>query len=152
MRCNLQTLETTRRLSEIDRELIGSVVQSIFARRAAGDIEGMLKLMSPDVVCFPDKTWGYAFYPRCIAGKEAMREALRQRHINYVIVDMEVHRTLIDGDQAAVHRTTTLRERGSGVTYTFDSVAFFRFRDGLIIEFSDLPDGCARDVVRNFPH
>jgi hypothetical protein len=51
-----------------------------------------------------------------------------------------------------VHRTTTLRERGSGVTCTFDSVAFFRFRDGLIVELSDLPDGCALEVVRNFPH
>jgi ketosteroid isomerase-like protein len=148
----LQTLETTRRLSEIDRELIGSVLQSIFARRAAGDIEGMLKLMAPDVVCFPDKTWGYAYYPRRIVGRAAMREALRQRHINYILVDMEVHRTLIDGDQAVVHRTTTLRERGSGVTCTFDSVAFFRFRDGLIVELSDLPDGNALEVVRNFPH
>jgi ketosteroid isomerase-like protein len=148
----LQTLETTRRLSEIDRELIGTLLQAIFVRRAAGDIEGMLALMAPDVVCFPDKTWGYAFYPRRIVGKEAMREALRQRHINYVIVDMEVHRTLIDGDQAVVHRTTTLQERGSGVTFTFDSVAFFRFRDGLITELSDLPDGCALEVVRNFPY
>jgi ketosteroid isomerase-like protein len=148
----LQTLETTRRLSEVDRELIKSSLDSILARRAAGDIEGMLNLMAPDVVCFPDKTWGYAFYPRCIVGKEAVREAFRQRHINYVLVEVEVHRTLIDGDQAAVHRTTTMRERGSGVTVTFDSVAFFRFRDGLVTEISDLPDGCAIDVVKNFPH
>ena len=148
----MQTLETTRRLSEVDRELIKSSLDSILARRAAGDIEGMLNLMAPDVVCFPDKTWGYAFYPRCIVGKEAVREAFRQRHINYVLVEVEVHRTLIDGDQAAVHRTTTMRERGSGVTVTFDSVAFFRFRDGLVTEISDLPDGCAIDVVKNFPH
>lgn len=148
----MQTLETTRRLSEVDRERIGSILKSIFERRAAGDIEGMLMLMAPDIVCFPDQTWGHAYYPRSIVGKDAMREALRQRHINYVIVDMEVHRTLIDADQAAVHRTTTLRERGSGVSFTFASVAFFRFRDGLIIELTDLPDGRALEVVRNFPH
>lgn len=149
---HLQTLETTRRLSEIDRDLIGSLLQTFFARRAAGDIEGMLNFISPDVVCFPDKSWGYAFYPRRIVGKDAMREAMRQRHINYVLAEMQVHRMLIDGDQAVVHRTTTLRERGSGVAVTFDSVAFFRFRDGLITEISDLPDGCAVEVVRNVPH
>ena len=148
----MQTLETTRRLCEIDRELIRNTIDTIFACRASGDIEGVLKLMAPDVVCFPDKTWGYAFYPRRIVGKEALREILRQRHINYVFANVQVHRTLIDGDQAAVHRTTTLRERGSGVAFTYDSVAFFRFRDGLIIEYSDLPDGCAFEVVRNYPH
>ncbi len=92
--------------------------------------------MASDVVCFPDKNWGYANYPRRIVGKEAVREAFRQRHINYIMLDVEVHRTLIDGDQAAVHRTTTLRERGGGVTVTFASVAFFRFRDGLVTEIS----------------
>jgi ketosteroid isomerase-like protein len=148
----LQTLETTRRLCEVDRDLIRSILDSMYARRAAGDIEGMLSLMAPDVVCFPDKTWGYAFYPRRIVGKDALREALRQRHINYIFVGMEAHRTLIDGDQAAVHRTTTLRERGSGVTVAYDSVSFFRFRDGLITEYSDLPDGSAAEVVKNFPH
>ena len=148
----MQTLETTRRLCEVDRELIGSVLRSLYACRAAGDIDGMLNLLAADVVCFPDRTWGHAYYPRSIAGKEAVREAFLQRHINYVIVEVQVHRTLIDGDQAAVHRTTKLRERGSGVTYTYDSVSFFRFRDGLITELSELPDGSALEAVINFPH
>ena len=149
---NLQTLETTRGCARSIRELIGSVLKSLYDRRAAGDIEGMLNLLAPDVVCFPDRTWGHAHYPRRIVGKEAVREAFLQRHINYVFVEMEVHRTLIDGEQAAVHRTTKLRERGSGVTYTFNSVSFFRFRDGLIIELSELPDGSALEAVINFPH
>jgi predicted SnoaL-like aldol condensation-catalyzing enzyme len=59
---------------------------------------------------------------------------------------------LIDGDQAVVHRTTTIRERGSDVGYTFDAVDFFRFRDGLIVEFCELPDGTAYSAVVNFPH
>ncbi len=148
----MQSLETSRRLNEVDRELIASRLKAIFARRAAGDIDGMLDFVAPDIVCFPETTWRHARYPRRIVGKEAVREAFWQRHINYVNLDTTVHRLLIDGDQAAVHRTTTIRERGSGVTHTFDSVDFFRFRDGLVVEFCELPDGSARDAVVNFPH
>jgi ketosteroid isomerase-like protein len=147
----LQSLDTSRLLSEIDRELIIANVKAIFARRQAGDIEGMLDFVAPDIVCFADTTWRHARYPRKIVGKEAVREAFLQRHINYVNLSSVVRRMLIDGDQAAVHRTTTIRERGSDVTYTFDAVDFFRFRDGLVTEFSELPDGSAFDAVINFP-
>jgi ketosteroid isomerase-like protein len=148
----LQTVETIRRLGEVDRELIKDVLSAIFARRMAGDVDGMLEFFAPDVVCFPESTWGHARYPRRIVGKEAVREALRQRHINYVTLKLVVHRTLIDGDQVAVHRTTRMRERGSDVTYTFDTVSFFRFRDGLVVELCEFPDGSAYDAVVNFPH
>jgi ketosteroid isomerase-like protein len=148
----LQTFETTRQLSEVDRELIKEVLKQIFARRMAGDIDGMLEYLSPDVVCFPETSWGHARYSRKIVGKEAVKEAFKQRHINFVNLGSVVHRILIDGDQAAVHRTTSIRERGSDVAYTFDSVDFFKFRDGLVVEFCELPDGTAYDAVINFPH
>ena len=145
-------LDTSRRLGEVDRDLIVDILKSLFARRAAGDIDGMLKYVAPDIVCFPPTSWGHARYPRRIVGKEAVREAFWQRHINYINLSTIVHRMLIDGDSAAVHRTTTIRERGGGATYTFDSVDFFRFRDGLITEFCELPDGSALEAVINFPH
>ncbi len=148
----MQTVETTKRLSELDREHILNVVKSVFARRSAGDISGMLEFVADDIICFPNSTWGYARFPRRIVGKEAVREAFQQRHINYVNVDSVVHRLLIDADQVALHRTTTIRERGSGVAYTFDSVDFFKFRDGLIVEFAEFPDGNAYEAVVNFPH
>lgn len=136
----------------MDRELILDVMNKFFARQAAGDINGMLELTAPEIVCFPTTTWRHAHYPRRIVGKEALREALHQRHINYELLENLAHRTLIDGDQAAVHRTTTMRERGGGVTYSFDCVDFLRFRDGLIVEFCELPDGSAYDAVIHFPH
>ena len=136
----------------MDRDLILDLMNKFFARRASGDIDGMLELLGPEIVCFPNTTLRHARYPRRIVGKEALREAMRQRHINYVPLGTVIHRTLIDGDQVAVHLTTTLRERGGGVTYTFDSVDFLRFRDGLIIEFCALPDGSAHDAVVHFPH
>jgi ketosteroid isomerase-like protein len=136
----------------VDKELLRERLKAIFTRREAGDIDGMLDLVAPDIVCFPPSTWRHARYPRTIVGKEAVREAFSQRHINYVNMVSTVHRILIDGDEAAVHRTTSIRERGSGISYTFDCVDFFRFRDGLVVEFQEFPDGSAYDAVINFPH
>ena len=145
-------METARRLGEVDKELIRDIVKSIYTRRMAGDIDGMMKLVAPDIICFPATNWGGAHYARSIRGSDAVREVFWQRHINYVNVAGQIHRILIDGDEAAVHRSCTIRERGSGVTYTFASVDFFRFRDGLVTEFSELPDGSAYEAVVNFPH
>ena len=148
----MQTLETTRALGEVDRDLIAEAVKTLFALRAAGDIEGVLALFASDVVCFPPTSWGFAKYSRKIVGKDALRESLKQRHINYVVTKSVIHRMLIDGDQVAVHRSTALRERGGGLTHAFDCIDFFRFRDGLIVEASELPDGMAREAVVNYPH
>jgi ketosteroid isomerase-like protein len=145
-------LATTRLLSEVDRELIAEVLKSLFALYKAGDIDGMVNLLAADIVCFPSTSWGHARYPRQIVGRDAVREVFWQRHIKYITLESKVHRLLIDRESAAVHRTTKIRERGGGEDFTFDAVDFFRFRDGLIVEFCELPDGTAYDAVINFPH
>ncbi len=148
----MQTVETTRALGEVDRELIIDTLKTLSQRRIAGDIDGVMKLFSADVVLFPESSWGFANYARKVTGTDAVRESLRQRHINYVITKDVIHRILIDGDQAAVHRSVAVRERGGGGTCEFDCIDFLRFRDGLIVEFQACPDGMARKVVVNYPH
>jgi ketosteroid isomerase-like protein len=148
----VQTLEVTRKLSEIDRELLRERLKSMLFHMDKGDIDGMLEHIAPDVVCFPRNSWGHAHYPRQVVGREAMREAFRQRYINYVVTYSVIHKMLIDGDDVAVHRTATLQERGSSVSHTFDCILMVRFRAGLVIEFCVLPDGSAYDAVTNFPH
>jgi ketosteroid isomerase-like protein len=136
----------------LDRAQMRERLKAIFDRREAGDIEGMLEFVAPDIVCFPASTWRHARYPRPILGREAVGEAFRQRHINYVNMATTIHRILVSGDEAVVHRTTEIRERGSGISYAFDCVDLFRFRDGLVVEFQEFPDGSAYDAVINFPH
>jgi len=136
----------------LDRQQMRERLKAIFERREAGDIDGMLEFVAPDIVCFPASTWRHARYPRPIVGRQAVREAFLQRHINYVNMVSTVRRILVSGDEAVVHRTTAIREHGSGIAYTFDCVDFFRFRDGLVIEFQEFPDGSAYEAVINFPH
>jgi ketosteroid isomerase-like protein len=130
----VQTLEAKRLLNDLDKDLLRERVISIFAHWEAGNIDRMLDFATDDIVCFPPSTWRYAAYLRRIVGKEAVREALRQRDINYDRMTSTVHRIVVDGDEAAVHRTTTLRERGTGALHTFDCVNLLRFRDGLVSE------------------
>nr|WP_298422750.1 nuclear transport factor 2 family protein [Rhodoblastus sp.] len=54
-----------------------------------------------------------------------------------------MHELVIDGDRAALHRTSRLRNRGTGETISIDVCDFFRFRDGLVVEFSEYPDFAA---------
>jgi ketosteroid isomerase-like protein len=140
------------RSPSLTREQMKARLRTIFDRREAGDIDGMLEFAAPDIVVFPVSTWRHAHYPRPIIGREAVGEAFRQRHINYVNLDTTIRRILVSGDEAVVHRTTSIRERGSQIAYTFDCVDFFRFRDGLVIQFQEFPDGSAYDAVINFPH
>ena len=80
-----------------------------------------------------------------------MFEVFRLRNAHYENLASEIHRLLVDGDQVAVHRTVTLRDRGGSDVYTYNAIDFLRFRDGLVVEFAELPDASARQVIENFP-
>ena len=147
-----QTVYDATSPTERDRAEIKALIKTIYERRAAGDIDAVLARLSPDVVLFLPTTWSYASYPRTVRGRDAVRELFHQRDLNYEAFPSTIHRILVDGDQAIVHRTCRLRERGGGVDHTHDSVDHFRFRDGLVIEYSKFPDGSAREFVINFPH
>lgn len=54
-----------------------------------------------------------------------------------------IHELVIDGDRAALHRAAKLRNRGTGEVVSIDVCDFFRFRDGLVVEFSEYPDSAA---------
>ena len=126
-------------------------MRTIYERRMNNDLAGLMEYLAPDILCFPRSSWGPAVFPNPIAGKEAVAEAFRLRTIQYECLANKIHKLLIDGETVAVHRTTTIRDRGGSLSYTFDAIDFFRFRDGLVIEFSEYPDGSARKAIENFP-
>jgi ketosteroid isomerase-like protein len=133
------------------RAMMENTVREIFALREAGDIDGMAQLIAHDIVCFPPTSWRHAKFPRTIRGRQAVAEAFRVRNVQYQNLGSTIHSVLIDGDRAVVHRTSTIRERGGSREYTYDAIDFFRFRDGLVVEFSELPDGSLAEATANFP-
>ena len=140
------------RVAPAQREAIEATIRTIYAKRSAGDIEGMIAHVADDIVCFPRSTWRCSAFPTTLRGKTAVREAFLQRHINYTAEPSIIHRLLIDGDRAVVHRSTVIAERGTGQSEDCNAVDILRFRDGLVVEFSELPDGSARSRITAFPH
>jgi ketosteroid isomerase-like protein len=143
----LQSVDSLRKLGEIDREMIEHRVRMFCELRTDGDIPSLLEYAAPDVRCFMRGHWSLAIYPRPLVGKEEVAEAYRQLNIQYENLGSVIHELLIDGDRVALHRTTTIRNRGGGRTHTFDVINFIRFRDGLVVEFSEYPDYATREAL-----
>lgn len=144
----MQSLLTLRKLGDVDREMIEHRVRTICERRAEGDVPGMLEYFSADIVCHTRGGWSIATFPRRLVGKAEVAEAYRLINIQYENLGSEIHELVIDGDQVALHRTITIRNRGAGQKYTFDVMNFARFRDGLVVELSEYLDVAAPSALR----
>lgn len=138
----MQSEEVSRRLSEVDRNLIEQRIHALAEMRARGDIAGMLKYAAPDIV-FNGGSWKtYPLHARC-EGREACGELGRAVNVTYENLGMTINKMLIDGDKVALHRTARIRNRGTGRTVDVEICNFLRFRDGLVVEFSEYPDTAA---------
>jgi ketosteroid isomerase-like protein len=135
----LESSETTRRLTELDRDLIERRVRRMVELRADGNISGMLEFAAPDIV-YTNGSWKHYPFNGRREGKAAVGEMGRQINIFYENLGSTINKLLIDGDRVALHRTASIRNRGTGKSVSVDIWNFLRFRDGLIVEFSEYPD------------
>lgn len=139
----MQSEQTLHKLGVLDRELIEHRVRTIFERRAEGDIPGMLEYAAEDISYNVCGNWTLYPFSHPARGKAAYAQALAAIAVMYENLGSIIHELLIDGDRAALHRTSKLRNRGTGQAITIDVCDFLRFRDGLVIEFSEYPDSAA---------
>jgi ketosteroid isomerase-like protein len=129
--------------------MIEQRVRALCERRAQGDVPGMMEYFADDVMCFVRGRWSVTTFPRTIVGKKAVAEAYRQLNVQSENLGSVLHELLIDGDRVALHRTTRVRNRGTGRIHTLDVMDFARFRDGLVVEFSEYPDTAMRARYRD---
>jgi ketosteroid isomerase-like protein len=133
--------DALRRIGTIDRDLIEQRIRLLFDSWAHGDVDTIIEYLAPDVV-FPSLGfWTGMTSP--VHGRAAAAKALRQWAQAFENIVSVLHEIVIDGDRAVVHRTAVGRVRDTGRRYQCDAIAFFRFRDGLITEYSDYPDAAA---------
>jgi ketosteroid isomerase-like protein len=138
----VESPETSRTLAVLDRDLIEQRVRAILECRVAGDTDGMARYAAPDLV-YADGTWrSYPFQKTC-HGREACLKMLREVNIYYEPLGSEIQRIAIDGDRVALHRRAKIRNRGTGVVVDIDICNFVKFRDGMVVEFSEYPDTMA---------
>jgi ketosteroid isomerase-like protein len=130
--------DALRALGNLERAQIERRVRRIYDLWAHGDIGAMIDEMSPDVKMAPTGHWVGAAAP--MQGRAAAAAELRKAGALLENIVSVLHEVVIDGDRVVVHRTAVGRWRESGRRYQCDFIDFFRFRDALIVEFSQYPD------------
>jgi ketosteroid isomerase-like protein len=139
----MQSDRTLHRLGGLDREMIEHRLRTIFERRAQGDVPGILEYAAEDIVYSARGNWTLYPFARSVRGKDAVRQILAAIEMMYENYGSTIHELVIDGDRAALHRTSHLHNRGTGALVSIDVCDFARFRDGLIVEFAEYPDSAA---------
>ncbi|MGO8737471.1 nuclear transport factor 2 family protein [Rhodoblastus sp.] len=139
----MQSEQYIRKLGVLDRELIEHRVRTVFERRAAGDVPGILEYAAEDISYDVRGNWTLYPFSRPARGKAVVAQMLATIEMMYENLGSILHELVIDGDRAALHRTSQLRNRGTGQVVSLDVCDFIRFRDGLVVEFSEYPDSAA---------
>lgn len=134
---------TREKLGVLDREMIEHRIRTIFERRAEGDHAGIVEYLAEDIVYNVQGNWTLYPLSRPLRGKKNVAQAFMMVAAMYENLGSTIHELVIDGERAALHRTSKIRNRGSGATHTIDICDFLRFRNGLVIEFSEYPDSQA---------
>ena len=130
---------TTREAQQEARARIEACIAKLIELRAAGDVDGLVRYAAPDIVFKTGIGRAHPFHAE-YKGIEACANLVRDVNVYYENLGSRLNKLLIDGDQVALHRTTRIRNRGTGRAVEVDMWNFVRFRDGLIAEFAEYPD------------
>jgi ketosteroid isomerase-like protein len=139
----LQSDETLRKLGGLDRDLVQQRIQALIAKRTAGDMGKVLELVAEDVQFSVKGHWAAFPYAGPARGKKMVTEAMAAITVQYEHCGSAVHEMIIDGDRVAVRRTAKIRHRGTGKVGNIEIADFIRFRDGLLLEWTEVVDSMA---------
>lgn len=139
--------DTLGRLARLDREMIEHRVRTIFEWRADGDIAGISEYVAEDIVYKVQGAWTIYPFSRPVRGKGAFLQIMAAIDVMYENLGSTIHELVIDSERVALHRTSRMRNRGTGAAVAVDVCDFMRFRDGLVIEFAEYPDSLAMAKV-----
>lgn len=139
----MQSLQLLTRIPTVDRDFIASRLEAINNRLVARDLPGLLALFSDDVIFELIGNWSIFPSARRARGKEAWTRALTTIYTQVQNLGSTVNDVVIDGDFVALRRTTRLRNYGTGRVGDVEFADFLRFRDGLIVEITEIVDSLA---------
>jgi ketosteroid isomerase-like protein len=139
----VQSEQALRKFGEVDRELIEQRLHMQFELRAKGDWRGWLEFAAEDISFDIRGNWAVFPYAKPIQGKKALAEALMMVVVQFENLGWVINDLVIDGDRVGLRRTVMVRNRGTGRIAELDVAEFIRFRDGLIVEFTEIVDSAA---------
>lgn len=101
-----------------------------------------MKYAAADIV-FTGGSWRYYPLNAPRQGKDACAQMANQVNIAFENMGSTINSLIVDGERVAMQRTAHIRNRGAGRTVSIEICNFLRFRDGLVVEFSEYPDTIA---------
>lgn len=120
---------------------------AIASARTHNDVAALVELFHPEIVYRGNGWKGYQTAP--VNGRELLSEMVWSIVINYEVVGLEIRQIVCDGDQVAVNRTVTLRNRGTGRAMEVGICAFLQFRDDKIVEVREHFDTVAMEQLNS---
>jgi len=139
----MQSRQDLAQIAAVDRELLKTRVQAMLDRLAAMDLPGLNTFFSDEVVFELIGNWSIFPFSGRLQGKDAWERALTTIYTHVENLGSTVHELVIDGDRVALRRTTRLRNYGTGRVGDVAIADFLRFRDGLVVEVTELVDSLA---------
>lgn len=88
-------------------------------------------------ICVPSYLFEFAGARRGIG---PAIDALRAVAEKYEILSLEPHMTIVEGENACVHSTMTVRSRAGGAEVSVETCDLLRLRDGKIVWFREFFD------------
>jgi ketosteroid isomerase-like protein len=139
----VQSEQALHKLGAVDRDLIVQRISKLLELRAKGELRAMLEFAAEDIVFELRGDWTAFPYSQPVRGKKALAEALTRVVIQFENLGSVVHDMVIDGDRVAIRRSAQIRNRGTGACAEVNFADFIRFRDGLVVEFTEIADSSA---------
>jgi ketosteroid isomerase-like protein len=127
-----------------ERQAIERAIDRIFDWRDRCDEASILTLVAPDFEFETRGAWSIKPLGAARLGQLAFADALKRLNIEVETIERAYDDVLVEGDAAAVRWTASVRNRGTGPTHTLGSWAYFRFREGQMIECAYYPDSSKR--------
>jgi len=139
----MQSRQDLAQIAAVDRELVKTRVHAMLDRLVAKDLPGLIAFFSDEVVFELIGNWSIFPFSGQLRGKDAWESALTTIYTHVENLGSTVHEVVIDGDRVALRRTTRLRNYGTGRVGDVTIADFLRFRDGLVVEVTELVDSLA---------
>jgi ketosteroid isomerase-like protein len=139
----LRSKETLNALAEVDRQLIETRIRRLLELRAENNLRGMLEYLAEDIVFEMRGDWMALPYSGPVKGKANVAKAMMCLMTQYENLGSTVHSLSIDGENVALRRTARVRHRGTSRFADVELADFVRFRDGLVIGFTEVADTAA---------
>jgi uncharacterized protein len=139
----MQSPQNLAEIAVVDRELVELRVHAMLDRLAERDLPGLIAYFSDDVVFELIGNWSIFPNARRARGKDAWTRALATIYTELENLGSTLHEVAIDGECVALRRTTRLRNYGTGRVGDVEIADFLRFRDGLVVEVTEIVDSLA---------